>query len=388
MNGIWDIKSDAMKRGDNARDVSPLIEKTKKDENGFTHYVFSKIMFNNPWYVIPDNEFELFKKFLDGGSRSYPSDGTIPCDIIAREVRIILNNIGEIANNPNDELNEDAREVLENGKFALVRGTLKLYLSKYATRDWRRKRFTDDIDFWIYKMNLYEYVLKQNGWKRVPYTKEWVKQVQWKNYITNKIENKALIAANDINLLLDFGVGAFLEGSNLRDVFGKKIRRGHDVDLSDIMNVVMVKGADGKYRENNTRKEEWIKAWTAFEESANTRNLRIASNLISLCRYSLAIADHLERIEKSLIKYHNMIFDKLEYPENELSRICRISIHWMNFLSSYGPDETRKMIYDYLIEQKDLKHQYSKNLRVFAAKVLKLLNSKYTHLKIVFEIEN
>ena len=388
MKGIWDIKSDAVKRGDNARDVSPLIEKTKKDENGFTHYVFSKIMFNNPWYVIPDNEFELFKKFLDGGSRAYPSDGMIPCDIIAREVRIILNNIEEIANNPNDELNEDAREALENGKFALVRGTLKLYLSKYTTRDWRRKRFTDDIDFWIYKMNLYEYVLKQNSWKRVPYTKEWVKQVQWKNYITNKIENKALIAANDINLLLDFGVGAFLEGSNLRDVFGKKIRRGHDVDLSDIINVVMVKGADEKYREDNTRKEEWINAWAAFEESANTRNLRIASNLISLCRYSLAIADHLERIEKSLKKYHNMIFDKLEYPENELSRICRTSIHWMNFLSSHGPDETRKMIHDFLIEQKDLKHQYSKNLRAFATKVLKLLNFKYTHLKIVFEIEN
>ena len=78
MTSIWDTKADAVKKGDNLRDVSPLTEKIKIDENSFTHYVFTKTMFNNPWYKIPQDDLELFKKYLDGGSRSYPSDGHIP----------------------------------------------------------------------------------------------------------------------------------------------------------------------------------------------------------------------------------------------------------------------------------------------------------------------
>jgi len=44
------------------------------------------------------------------------------------------------------------------------------------------------------------------------------------------------------------------------------------------------------------------------------------------------------------------------------------------------------MIYEFLIEQKDEKQIQAKNLRKFANRVLKLLNSKYEYLKIVFEI--
>ncbi len=388
MNGIWDVKSDVVKRGDNNRDVSPLTGKTKKDENGFTHYVFSKVLFNNPWYVIPDDDIELFKKFLNGGSRHYPSDGSIPCDIVAREIRIILNKIVEIANDPSDKYYEDARKALENGKYGLVRGTLKIYLGKYTTRDWRRKRFTDDIDFWIYKMNLYEYVLKENGWKRISDTKEWEKQIQWVNLIRNEREAKMLIAANDINLLLDFGSGTYLEGTSLKEIFSKKIKRGHDVDISDLINVAMVNECDYKHYGKRLREEEWLKAWIAFEEAVNTRNTRTTSSLISLCRYSLGIADHLERVAKSINKYHYKIFDKSEYPDNELERICRISIYWIEFLSSHGHDNTRKMIHDYLIEQRDFKFKHSKNLRTFTEKILNLLNSKYSYLNIFFEIEN
>ncbi len=388
MNGIWDVKSDVVKRGDNNRDVSPLTGKTGKDENGFTHYVFSKVLFNNPWYVIPDDNIELFEKFLKGGSRHYPSDGSIPCDIVAKETRIILNKIVEIANDPSDKYYEDARKTLENGKYALVRGTLKLYLGKYATRDWRRKRFTDDIDFWIFNMDLYEHVLKENGWKRISDTKEWEKQIQWVNLIRNEREANMLIAANDINLLLDFGSGAYLEGTSLKAIFSKKIKRGHDVDLSDLLNVAIVNGCDYKHCGERLREEEWLNAWIAFEEAVNTRNTRTTSNLITLCRYSLGIADHLERVAKSINKYHYKILDNSEYPDNELERICRISIHWIEFLSSHGHNNTRKMLHDYLIEQRDFKFQHSKNLRAFTEKVLNLLNSKYSHLKIFFEIEN
>ena len=63
MNTIWDTKSDTVHKGDNLRDVNPLMDKTRINENGFTHYCFSKTVFNNPWYVIPDDDLELFNKF-------------------------------------------------------------------------------------------------------------------------------------------------------------------------------------------------------------------------------------------------------------------------------------------------------------------------------------
>lgn len=375
-------------REDNARDVSSLTGKTRKDENGFTHYVFSKAMFDNPWYEIPEDNVELVRKFLVGGSREYPSDGGIPCDIVAIEVRKLLNHFVEIAKDPNDKFYEDAQEALKYGRFSLVRGTVKLYLAKYTTRDWRRKRYTDDIDFWLFKMALYEHVMKANGWKRVPVTKEWQKTVHWYNYIRKVDETKELIAANDINLVLDFGSGSYLEGTSLKDVFRKKIKRGHNVDISDMINVAMVKGANGKYREDKERQNEWNEIWTAFEEAANARNKRTTSNFITLCRYSLAIANHLERTAIAIEKYHELIFDREAFPDDAIDQYCSTSIHWMKFLEINGPNETRKMIHNFLIEQKDIKPQHAKNLRELAEKVLKIINSRYKHLKVIFEIEN
>ena len=383
MNTIWDIKADAIQKGDKLRDVSPLNDKTNIDENGFTHYVFSKLMFKNPWYMIPDNDLDLFKKFLEGGSRAYPSDGTIPCDIVAGEARKIINRIVEISKEPNNVYYKDACETLKNGKFELVRGTLKLYLGKYTSRDWRRKRFTNDIDFWTFQVHLLDHVLRQIGWIKNKETGEWEKKVEWINPDTGEVRHEALCAANNLNQLLDFGAGSYLEGTKLREIFNKKLKRGHDVDLSDIINVVL-------YNDDLSGKmaSEWKEAWISFEAATNTRNTRITSNLISLCRYSLGIADHLERISIALSKYHKRIFDKKEYPNEALKRICRMSIHWMKFLEKNGPEETRNMLYEFLLNQIDEKPTHVKNLRIFVEKILKLLNSKYEYLKIIFEIDN
>ena len=382
MTSIWDTKADAIQKGDKLRDVSALLEKTRIDENGFTHYVFSKIMFNNPWYNIPDDELDLFKKFLDGGSRAYPSDGRIPCDIVANEARKILNRIVEISKDPNHVYWEDACNTLKNGKLSLIRGTMKLYLGKYSTRDWRRKRFTDDLDWWVFKVHLLDHVLRQMGWIKNKNTGEFEKQVQWTNPDTGEVRYEALCAANNLNQLLDFGAGSYLEGTGLKEIFNKKLKRGHDVDLSDIMNVALhdVNLADRK-------KDEWNDTWESFEAATNTRNSRITSNLISLCRYSLGTADYLERVNYAIINNHDKILDKNEYPNDSLEKICRMSIHWMNYLKENGPGETRNMIYQFLLEQKDEKQIQAKNLRNFADNVLKLLNFKYEYLKIVFEIE-
>jgi hypothetical protein len=383
MNGIWDIKADAVKKGDNLRDVSPLLDKTWKDDSGFTYYIFSKATFNNPWYSIPENDDKLFEDFVEGGSRAYPSDGSIPCDIIAEEARKILKKLEECSNDPNHHYCELARDSLKHGKFSLVRGTLKLYLGKYTTRDWRRKRFTDDIDFWMFQVILLDSLLRDCSFKKNKNTGEWEKTIEWKNPDTKEFRRETLFAANNLNLLLDFGAGSYLEGSSLKEIFDKKIKRGHDVDLSDIINVAMVNnGIDGSH------KEEWLNALASFEQAANTRNTRTTSNLISLCRYSLAIADHLEKVSRVIKRFNNLIFDKSKYPDEKIKSLCRISIHWEVFLKANGLDETRKMIHEFYYKEAEKKPKHAKNLNLFIYNILKLLNSKYEYLKVTFDIES
>jgi hypothetical protein len=383
MTLIWDTITDAVQKGDKLRDVSPLHDKTNIDKDGFTHYIFSKEMFNNPRYVIPSNDITLFKKFINGGSREYPSDGNIPTDIVAGEARIILKELGKISKNPKAVYYKDAVELLKNGKLDLIRGTVKLYLGKYTTRDWRRKRFTDDIDFWIYKVDLFEHVLRKTGWIKNKNTREWEKKVYWDNPNSNEREDHILIASNDINQALDFGGGSYLEGTTLKDIFRKKIKRGHDVDISDIINVAMIfNKAEG------FAVDKWYEGWDAFEESANTRSTRTISNIITLVMHSYSIADYLERVGNVLINLHDLIFDQTLYPDPKIVKITQVSIHWQKYLKRHGPDVTRELIHNYIFEQGYFKLYYSKNLKHFADKMLELLNSRVKNAKVIFEIEN
>ncbi|TFG00979.1 MAG: hypothetical protein EU541_00820 [Promethearchaeota archaeon] len=376
---LWDRKADVQKSGDQLRDITPV--KTKTDDEGFTHYIFDKNIFDNPWYDIPKDDLELFKDFLEGGSRSYPSDGNIPVDIIADETRKVLNKIQALANDPDSKYCIQAQKAFKNGKNDIIRGTLKLYMEKYTTRDWRRKRFTDDIDFWCFDFELLDAVLSDCGFNRNKKTGEWEKRVSWHNPKTDEIRHEVLYAANNVNQILDFGAGSYLEGSSLKEIFQKKIKRGHDVDLSDMINVAMVRN-----HKNPEEDREWVEAWNAFEQAANTRNKRTISNFISLCRYSLAVADHLENVGKAIEKYHNMIFNSSKYPKEKIKEICRISIHWQRYYEKHGAEETRKMIHEFLIDQVSKRDQYAENLRNFVHKLLKLVNSKLKHQKIVFEI--
>ena len=137
-----------------------------------------------------------------------------------------------------------------------------------------------------------------------------------------------------------------------------------------------------------TDKNEWNEVWESFEAATNTRNSRITSNLLSLCRYSLGTADYLERVSDAINNYHKSILDINEYPDDSLEKICRVSIHWMNYLRDNGSTATRNMIHEFLLEQIDEKKLHAKNLRKFTKKILNLLNLKYEYLKIKFEIES
>lgn len=384
MYGLWDVKADCVTQGDNLRDVSPILDKTKIDENGFTHYVFSKTMFHNPKFTIPEDDYELFEKFLDGGSREYPSDGNIPADIMASEANLVLDKITELASKSDHKYCQIAREELrKNGRNGLIRGTIKLYLCDYTTRDWRRKRFTDDIDFWIFNKNLLEYALRKTGWKKNSKTREFEKTIKWYNYSTNNLETSVLIASNDTDQVLDFCNGCYLEGSALKDIFKKKLKRGHDVDLSDIINVAIVNN-----KERGELHEDWINVWSAFEESANIRSSRITSNIISLCRFSYGIADYLERIARAISKYRRIVLEESKYSDRKIIHVCKVSSHYLRQSSTFKPKITRNRIYSNLAKQKTKKQEYANSLRNFSNKVLDLLNSKYQHSEVMFEIEN
>ena len=385
MFDLWDSKADKVYKGDNLREVTPILKKTRIDENGFTHYVFSNTIFHNPKYTIPDNDYELFKRFLDGGSREYPSDGNVPADVAANEANIILEKISEIASISNHQFCKEARnELRRNGIFGLIRGTLKLYLGQYTTRDWRRKRFTDDIDFWIFHKGLLEYVLRECGWKKNNKTREYEKIIKWINFKRKKMEKTLLIASNDTNQILDFGSGSYLEGSTLKDIFKKKLRRGHDVDLSDIINVAIVNNREG----DDYLDKDWVDAWNAIEESANRRGMRSTSNIISLCRYSFGIADYLERVSIAIDKYQNTILNKSEYSDKKIIRVCQYSSHHLSNHLKLEPRSTRNRIFHNLTKQKIRKLEYAANLRNFANNVLEMLNTKFKQAKVIFEIEN
>ena len=214
---LWDERADMYEREDNLRRIVP-VEKLV-GENGVIHYFFNQSLFHNPKYTIPTDDYELFQKFLEGGSREYPSDGNIPIDIAAREAVLILKEIEVIRDSPGHMYHSSIKSILKNrGPIELIRGAIRLYLSNISTRDWRRKRSTDDIDMWIPNVPLLEYILKKLNWKYNRDSGEWVKKVTWNDIWTGVTKSSVLIASNDIFQATDFGAGSYLTGSRIKDI--------------------------------------------------------------------------------------------------------------------------------------------------------------------------
>ncbi|MFX0099248.1 MAG: hypothetical protein ACFFCS_06665 [Candidatus Hodarchaeota archaeon] len=380
---IWDHVADVMTKDDRLREVNPILDAIWKDDDGIIHIPFSKLIFSNPKYTIPSDDFALFMKFVEGGSREYPSDGSIPLDVVVEEAKIILDDIERIAYDPEHPLHDVAKNELErDGRLGMVRGALKIYKGKYTTRDWRRKRFTDDIDFWVFDKPLLEHVLRQNGWRKNPKTKEYEKHKEWLNYATKQRETCLMIASNDIDQRLDFGAGSHLEGTDLKDIFKKKIERGHDVDLSDIINIALYN--DKIYGELT---KEWMDTWITFKALANTRNTRVMSNFISLCRYGYGIADYLERVAQAIEKYAGLILNEKMYLDEHIIKVYEHSRNPLMRIGKISPQEARKKIINSLYDQARKKVLYASNLRHFVHDILELVNSKYRHVSVIFEIQ-
>ena len=379
---IWDIRADEVFPNDNRREIKPFKEYI--DKNGYKNFLFTSTIFVNPEYVIPPIKEDriLFNKFLDGGSREYPSDGNIPVDIVSHEANKILDRIIEIARDNTHKFHLVVTELLKNPEediYQLLRGTIHLYLCNYTTRDWRRKRSTDDIDFWIPSSRLLEYVIKdiKCGWKYNRKTSEWEKTIHWNDLWTGKRKSSILVASNDINQRMDFGLGSYLEGPGLKNIVKKKLTRGHDVDLSDIINTAIVNNIPISDNDEDP--------WRAIVECSNTRHSRTTSNIISLCRLSYGVARYIKRVGLAIKKYKNIFKDDEIFSDNKVIKICKVSSHWLSEKFD-SPDITRRKIYNNLIKQEKKKLLYANTLYIFADHVLNLLNSKYKYLKIIFEI--
>jgi hypothetical protein len=374
-NKIWDTRADAKVKGDNLRTVLPSRE--YKDEFGRTHYIFSKQIFQNSKYIIPNDDFTLFYNFLNGGSREYPSDGNIPVDVVAEETRLVLGRIKEIANDPSHKFHSNAVNLLNSkNELQLIRGTMKFYLGEYTTRDWRRKRSTDDLDFWIVDQSLFGHVITEMGYVKNKHTKEWEKKVTWVDPWTGILQSGVLIASDDINQGLDFGAGAYLEGSSLKDNLKKKMYRGLDVDLSDIINTAILNNIPESPNESSP--------WAAFKECCNMRHSRVISNTISLCRFSRGIAGYLERVGRSIQMFKETVKNPNNIPNQDILMICRVSSHLLKVEDMSTPESTRDRIYKNLVVQEQRKIEYSNNLRQFGDRILELLNQKF--VETVFEI--
>jgi hypothetical protein len=218
------------------------------------------------------------------------------------------------------------------------------------------------------------------GWVKNKETNKWEKSLQWFDPDTTKKTYDAICTALNLNQLLDFTTENYFKGTTLRDIVIKSLIRGLDVDLNDIINVAL-------HNNSLNNKDDMYDVWESFEATTNTRSTRITSNIISLCRYSLGIADHLERVSSVLDRYHDKIFDKKKHPDETLKKISRISIPWKQHIEKNDLEVTRDKVHEYLLKQRDEKLLHVLNLRTFAKRILKLLNTKYRHLKIIFEIE-
>ena len=285
--------------------------------------------------------------------------------------------IREIANDPTHKFHSNAVNLLKSkNELQLIRGTMKFYLGEYTTRDWRRKRSTDDLDFWIADQSLFGNVVAEMGYVKNKDTKEWEKRVAWVDPWTGVMKSGVLIASNDINQGLDFGAGAYLEGSSLKDNIKKKIYRGLDVDLSDIINTAIAN--------NIPESTDELSPWAAFKECCNMHHSRVISNIISLCRFSRGIAGYLERVGRSIRLFKETVKNQKYIPNQDILMICRVSSHSLRIDDMSNPDSKRERIYNNLVVQEQRKIEYSNNLRKFADRVLYFLNQKF--VETVFEI--
>ncbi len=382
--------TDMVIRGDQKREVLPS---KITFENGFTIYHFTWKTFSNPRYQTPAESDALFRGFIIGGSRAYSSDGQIPAIRATIEARNIIQEVRDIANDKEHPFHQKAKKAVVNGYAqieddSVVRGTVGLMLGKWMPKDWQKKRFTDDIDFFWDAMDsdLWCYVLKKLGWKTDDKTPG-VWSV-WKKMVP-EAPGMPLECSNDTTLGKEFGgVDATLEGPGLKQILKFKFYRCHDVDISDIINVALM----GLL---NIDEDEADHPWRAVMETLWRASSVDVAHVITICRYAYAVAEHIQNVSHVLKKHVQDFFVPKIFPDEEIKIIYgmqtpvipgKTHYYWEPFEAGTATDvkEMRKELYRFFREEAQRRMFYSSRLRSFAHTLVWALNWRFKPSKVKY----
>ena len=94
-----------------------------------------------------------------------------------------------------------------------------------------------------------------------------------------------------------------------------------------------------------------------------------------------------ERVSIAIEKYAMLILNEKMYLDESIMKVYRNSRNPLIRIGRISPQDARKKIINSLYDQSRKKVLYSSNLRHFVHDILELVNSKYRHVKIIFEIE-
>ncbi len=375
---------DRINRGDKLRELKPARIAI---EGEYTVYYFSFLMFENPRYSIPGNSELLFRAYIEGGSRSYSSDGQIPALLAAIEAQAIIQKVRQIALNKYHPLNKKAQTAIMKGKvqredWEVVRGTVGLVLGKWMPTDWQKKRYTDDIDFFWPDMDsdLFAYVLTRLGWKTDDKTpgcfSKWTKEIP-------EVPGLPLECCNDWLIGREFGgVDAAVEGVGLKGILSWKFRRCHDVDISDIINVAL-KGY------LNIDQDDIVHPWRAVMEALWRGGKDDIGHLITVSQHAFAIANHLRSVGLALEEHVADFLDKNHINTAQIEEIYNKqtpishkllgSINWEPFKrgSASTIKQMRKELYSFFLNQSEKRLNYASRLKTFAHALVWSLNAKF-----------
>ncbi|MHA1682149.1 MAG: hypothetical protein ACTSUE_14520 [Promethearchaeota archaeon] len=385
-------RTDLIERHDKKRLVVP---ETIVKEDGHVVFKFPWKMFRNPKYTIPKTSEQLFKGFINGGSRSYSSDGKIPAIRATIEAQKIINEVRMISRDKTHEFNGKARKAImigpaEREDFSVVRGTIGLMLGKWMAPDWQKKRYTDDIDFYWEEIDsdLWNHVMKKLGW-----TTEDKTPGNWSIYTKHvpEVPEVPLECCNDTSLGKDFGgAEAAVEGPGLKGIIKKKFLRCHDVDINDILNVA-IRGY------LNIDEDEENHPWRAVMETLWRGGEEDVSHVISVCQYAFSIAQHYRNVGHALEKHVKDFLVRKQVSDEEIRKIYNThtpvlvkssSYYWEPFGKGDATSikEMRHELYNFFLKQAEDRVHYGSRLNTFAHALNWALNKRFRRQKIKFFI--
>ncbi len=386
----FSTRTDMIIRGDKNREIVPF---KITNEDGFTVYHFQWQMFYNPKYKIPEESGAMFKSFIVGDSRAYSSDGKIPAIRAAIEARKIIQEVRHIAADKEHPFYQKAKKAVMNGyaqveDISVVRGTIGLMLGKWMPKDWQKRRYTDDIDFFWETIDndLWNHVLNKLGWTTDDATPgTWS---IWKKMVI-EVPGVPLECSNDTTLSKQFGgADATLDGPGLKAILKFKFFRCHDIDINDIINVAIM----GLL---NIEEDEPNHPWRAVMETLWRGGMDDIAHLIAICQHSFPIATHILKVANALKEHVQDFFIPNVFPDEEIKRIYSMQTpvipggthyYWEPFQAGTSTDvkEMRKELYRFFLDEAEKRFYYGSRVRSFGHTLVWALNRRFKPSKVRF----